>query len=77
MTRASRINPCRSCVLIAADKNNPTCLKCRRRTAYVDGLERDLSFCAGRSPEMPPLAGWRGLPRRAGLAAESPDGPFD
>jgi hypothetical protein len=77
MTRLRRINPCRSCVLIDADKNNATCLNCRRRVAYVDGLQSDLSFCAGRSAEAPPLAGWGGISRRAGCAACPPDGPFD
>ena len=37
-----RINPCRSCVLFDADKNNLTCLRCDKRVQYVRDLDRQL-----------------------------------
>jgi hypothetical protein len=46
------INPCRSCDLVESDKNNATCLNCRRRVAYVARLDRDLHFSVSR-PEVP------------------------
>jgi hypothetical protein len=37
-----RINPCRSCPLIDEDKNNLTCLRCDKRVAYIQDLDRQL-----------------------------------
>ncbi len=42
-------NPCRRCSLVASDKNNPTCLKCAKRVAYVARINRDLHFASCRS----------------------------
>jgi hypothetical protein len=42
-------NPCRLCPLVASDKNNPTCLKCVKRVAYVAQINRDLHFASCRS----------------------------
>jgi hypothetical protein len=50
--KINTVNPCRSCALVASDKNNATCLNCGKRVAYVARLDRDLHFSASR-PEVP------------------------
>ena len=35
-----RTNPCRNCLKIQDDKNNPECRNCQRRLKYVAYLER-------------------------------------
>jgi hypothetical protein len=35
-------NPCRSCALVHADKNNATCMRCEKRLQYVQQLDRHL-----------------------------------
>lgn len=39
-------NPCRACLLRDADKNNPRCLDCRARLAYLRRLALALEFSA-------------------------------
>lgn len=77
MTIATRTNPCRSCALIDADKNNATCLQCRRRVAYVAALEQELRFSAGRMPEAQSIAGWGMASRAAGLSIGRSDESLD
>jgi hypothetical protein len=42
-------SPCRLCSLGKSDKNNPTCLKCVKRVAYVATIDRELNFASCRS----------------------------
>ncbi len=50
-----RINPCRSCPLIDADKNNATCLRCDKRVQYIRHLDRQLRCTPSRWTEDGPL----------------------
>ena len=61
-------HPCRECHMLDKDKNNPTCSRCKKRTQYVEELERRLDFsrCSDTGPvslgaELPPLRTAGGL----------------
>ena len=48
-------NPCQSCPLFHADKNNATCRKCEKRIQYVKNLDHQLNNTPGRWQDEGPL----------------------
>lgn len=56
-------SPCRFCPLIDEDKNNHTCLNCKKRIRYVAELGRSLQYPAtarGEDCNMPLYGDARG-----------------
>ncbi len=66
-------NPCRTCQLCAADKTNPTCMKCSKRVVYVSELVRDLCFDSRRSDLEAAAPGFSLMSRQAQFLAVSPE----
>jgi hypothetical protein len=66
-------NPCRTCALCESDKNNPTCLKCSKRVAYVSALGRELCFASRRLDSEASAPRFSLMSRQAQFLAVSPE----
>ncbi len=66
-------NPCRSCPLHDADKNNATCMACAKRVAHVRRLAADLPFACNPTSSREILPRVALLSRQAQFLAFSPE----